>query len=156
MLCATGSTWTWIRRWQSWEGMCMPLFSSDALKGTVERLNGRTVERSNGRSYLNCIAVAPFDRLDSAKEDEKAFLELMEKAVVSGAKPFIILNLLGLGNVLDTFVGDETLRGVSGGEKKRVTISEALVTNARVLCMDEISTGLDAVSLFSFSCRQLD
>ena len=149
MLCATGSTWTWIRRWQSWEGMCMPLFSSDALKGTVERLNGRTVERSNGRSYLNCIAVAPFDRLDSAKEDEKAFLELMEKAVVSGAKPFIILNLLGLGNVLDTFVGDETLRGVSGGEKKRVTTAEVMVGPQGALFMDEISTGLDSATTYS-------
>ena len=65
-------------------------------------------------------------------------------------------NLLALEGCIDTIVGNDLVRGVSGGEKKRVTISEALVTNARVLCMDEISTGLDAVSLFSFSCRQLD
>ena len=67
-----------------------------------------------------------------------------------------VTNLLALEGCIDTIVGNDLVRGVSGGEKKRVTISEALVTNARVLCMDEISTGLDAVSLFSFWCRQLD
>lgn len=40
------------------------------------------------------------------------------------------------------------VRGVSGGEKKRVTIAEALVSNARLFCMDEISTGLDASVTF--------
>jgi len=52
--------------------------------------------------------------------------------------------LLSLDNCLDTIIGNDLVRGVSGGEKKRVTIGEAMVTNARVFCMDEISTGLDA------------
>ena len=34
------------------------------------------------------------------------------------------------------------VRGVSGGEKKRVTTGEILVGSARVLLMDEISTGM--------------
>ena len=36
------------------------------------------------------------------------------------------------------------VRGVSGGERKRVSIAEALVSNARLVCLDEISTGLDS------------
>lgn len=34
------------------------------------------------------------------------------------------------------------VRGVSGGERKRVTLAEMLVGQARVLAMDEISNGL--------------
>lgn len=41
------------------------------------------------------------------------------------------------------------VRGVSGGERKRVTSGEMLVGNQRVLCMDEISTGLDSAILYS-------
>lgn len=41
------------------------------------------------------------------------------------------------------------VRGVSGGERKRVTSGEMLVSNQRVLCMDEISTGLDSAILYS-------
>ena len=59
-----------------------------------------------------------------------------------------VLKLLSLTNCANTLVGNELVRGVSGGEKKRVTIAEALVSNARLLCMDEISTGLDASVTF--------
>jgi ABC-type multidrug transport system ATPase subunit len=41
------------------------------------------------------------------------------------------------------------MRGVSGGERKRVTSGEMLIGNQRVLMMDEISTGLDSAVLFS-------
>lgn len=39
-------------------------------------------------------------------------------------------------------IGNDLLRGVSGGEKKRVTVGEGLITNARFLALDEISTGV--------------
>ena len=55
-----------------------------------------------------------------------------------------VIKLLNLTGCANTLVGNNLVRGVSGGEKKRVTVAEALVSNARLLCMDEISTGLDA------------
>ena len=55
-----------------------------------------------------------------------------------------VLSLLHLHNCANTVVGNDILRGISGGEKKRLTIGEGLITNGRVLLMDEISTGLDA------------
>jgi ABC-type multidrug transport system ATPase subunit len=48
-----------------------------------------------------------------------------------------VLKLLSLNNCADTLVGNDLLRGISGGEKKRVTVAESLVSNARLLCMDE-------------------
>ena len=52
-----------------------------------------------------------------------------------------IIKILGLQRCADTVVGNAMVRGVSGGEKKRVTTGEILVGGARVLLMDEISTG---------------
>ncbi len=55
-----------------------------------------------------------------------------------------IMQGMGLSHVKDTFVGDQqNVRGVSGGEKKRVTVAEMLVARTPVVCCDEISTGLD-------------
>ena len=63
-----------------------------------------------------------------------------------------ILDILGLSLVRDTFVGDaSTVRGVSGGERKRVTVAEMLVMTAPVLCCDEISTGLDSATTYDIS-----
>jgi len=60
-----------------------------------------------------------------------------------------VIQLLNLDGCKDTIIGNDLIRGVSGGEKKRVTIAEALVKNAQVLCMDEISTGLDAAVTYN-------
>ncbi|WJX13988.1 hypothetical protein P8452_04313 [Trifolium repens] len=52
-----------------------------------------------------------------------------------------VLKILGLEMCADTLVGDEMRRGISGGEKKRLTTGEMLVGPAKVFLMDEISTG---------------
>ncbi|KAI3951182.1 hypothetical protein MKW98_028586, partial [Papaver atlanticum] len=54
----------------------------------------------------------------------------------------------GIGNLRGYMLGDEMVRGVSGGQKKRVTTGEMLVGPARALFMDEISTGLDSSTTF--------
>ncbi|CAN0877648.1 Pleiotropic drug resistance protein 1 [Linum grandiflorum] len=58
------------------------------------------------------------------------------------------MTILGLEICADTLVGDEMVRGISGGQKKRVTTAEMLVGPARALFMDEISTGLDSSTTF--------
>nr|CAB3453166.1 unnamed protein product [Digitaria exilis] len=67
-----------------------------------------------------------------------------------------ILKVLGLDICADTIVGNNMLRGISGGQKKRVTTAEMLVTPGRALFMDEISTGLDSSTTFQIvnSIRQ--
>jgi ABC-type multidrug transport system ATPase subunit/ABC-type multidrug transport system permease subunit len=51
---------------------------------------------------------------------------------------------LGLTECLDTIVGNEATRGISGGQRKRLTVAESLVAPTPVLCLDEITTGLDS------------
>ena len=50
-----------------------------------------------------------------------------------------ILQLMGLYHVRNTVVGDAMLRGVSGGEKKRVTIAEGLLANSGLMVLDDYS-----------------
>nr|Q8GU88.1 RecName: Full=ABC transporter G family member 39; Short=OsABCG39; AltName: Full=Pleiotropic drug resistance protein 7; Short=OsPDR7 [Oryza sativa Japonica Group]BAD24998.1 PDR-like ABC transporter [Oryza sativa Japonica Group]BAD25007.1 PDR-like ABC transporter [Oryza sativa Japonica Group]CAD59570.1 PDR-like ABC transporter [Oryza sativa Japonica Group] len=67
-----------------------------------------------------------------------------------------ILKILGLEICADTMVGDAMIRGISGGQKKRVTTGEMLVGPAKALFMDEISTGLDSSTTYQIvnSLRQ--
>ncbi|XP_050210478.1 pleiotropic drug resistance protein 2-like [Mercurialis annua] len=59
-----------------------------------------------------------------------------------------VLKILGLDICADIMVGDEMRRGISGGQKKRVTTGEMLVGPAKALFMDEISTGLDSSTTY--------
>ncbi|KAK8645856.1 hypothetical protein V6N13_119664 [Hibiscus sabdariffa] len=66
-----------------------------------------------------------------------------------------ILKILGLDVCADTIVGNEMLRGISGGQRKRVTTGEMLVGPARALFMDEISTGALREKVWLISCKRL-
>ncbi|XP_059429921.1 pleiotropic drug resistance protein 2-like isoform X1 [Corylus avellana] len=59
-----------------------------------------------------------------------------------------VLRILGLDICADIMVGDDMRRGISGGQKKRVTTGEMLAGPAKALLMDEISTGLDSSTTF--------
>jgi ABC-type multidrug transport system ATPase subunit len=52
--------------------------------------------------------------------------------------------VFGIGKVFDTIVGNGFIRGVSGGERKRVSIIETLATAASVTAWDNSTRGLDA------------
>ena len=56
----------------------------------------------------------------------------------------MILKIFWLEHTVNTKVGNEFFRGVSGGEKKRVSIAEAMITRASTQCWDTSTRGLDA------------
>ncbi|KAK9150152.1 hypothetical protein Syun_008461 [Stephania yunnanensis] len=59
-----------------------------------------------------------------------------------------ILMVLGLEACADTIVGNDMIRGVSGGQRKRLTTGEMIVGPRKTLFMDEISTGLDSSTTY--------
>ncbi|KAM7495762.1 hypothetical protein LguiA_020176 [Lonicera macranthoides] len=66
-----------------------------------------------------------------------------------------VLKILGLDICADTIVGDAMRRGISGGQKKRLTTGEMIVGPAKFLLMDEISNGLDSSTTFQIvTCLQ--
>ncbi|CAD0090187.1 unnamed protein product [Aureobasidium mustum] len=65
-----------------------------------------------------------------------------------------LLNKFGISHTINTIVGNSFVRGVSGGERKRVSLAEVLTTNPAVACFDNPSRGLDSSSALAF-CRLL-
>lgn len=55
-----------------------------------------------------------------------------------------LLRSVGISHTAHTKVGDAFVRGVSGGERKRVSILEVLATRGSVFCWDNSTRGLDA------------
>ncbi|KAL2929376.1 ABC transporter G family member 38 [Bienertia sinuspersici] len=87
-------------------------------------------------------------------------LDLLRKEKEGDNKPDPLLDamlkVLGLEECADTLIGDQMTRGISGGQKKRVTIGEMLVGPATAYFMDSISVGLDSSTTYQIinSIRQ--
>ncbi|XP_071709156.1 pleiotropic drug resistance protein 1-like isoform X4 [Rutidosis leptorrhynchoides] len=112
-----------------------------------------------GASYEMLAEMSRREKAANIKPDpdldifmKAASLEGLEASVITE----YVIKILGLEVCADTIVGDEMFRGISGGQKKRVTTGEMMVGPARALFMDEISTGLDSSTTFQIvnSIRQ--
>jgi ABC-type multidrug transport system ATPase subunit/ABC-type multidrug transport system permease subunit len=57
-----------------------------------------------------------------------------------------VIQKLHLGRCAESLVGSDVNRGVSGGEKRRVSIATEIVANPHILFLDEPTSGLDSVS----------
>jgi ATP-binding cassette subfamily G (WHITE) protein 2 (SNQ2) len=62
-----------------------------------------------------------------------------------------LLRSMGISHTHDTKVGDEYVRGVSGGERKRVSIIETMAARASVVCWDNSTRGLDASTALEYT-----
>ncbi|CAH7685999.1 ABC-2 type transporter-domain-containing protein [Phakopsora pachyrhizi] len=61
------------------------------------------------------------------------------------------LQMLGITHTKNTLVGNAQVRGVSGGERKRVSIAEMMATRACVLSWDNSTRGLDASTALEYA-----
>ncbi|KAI5292886.1 hypothetical protein KEM52_005990, partial [Ascosphaera acerosa] len=62
-----------------------------------------------------------------------------------------LLKSMSIEHTGSTKVGNEYVRGVSGGERKRVSIIETLATRGSVFCWDNSTRGLDASTALAYT-----
>ncbi|KAI4945647.1 hypothetical protein J4E91_007990 [Alternaria rosae] len=81
----------------------------------------------------------PSNRPGGANRDE--FAQFMAKVVMA---------VLGLSHTYNTKVGNDFVRGVSGGERKRVSVAEMLLAGAPFAAWDNSTRGLDSATALKF------
>jgi ABC-type multidrug transport system ATPase subunit len=62
-----------------------------------------------------------------------------------------LMRMFGISHTKYTLVGDDYTRGVSGGERKRVSIAETLASKSTVICWDNSTRGLDASTALDYA-----
>jgi ABC-type multidrug transport system ATPase subunit len=60
-----------------------------------------------------------------------------------------MIAILHLSSCADTMIGNELIKGISGGEKKRVSIGVELITQPSILFLDEPTSGLDSYAAYN-------
>lgn len=66
----------------------------------------------------------------------------------------VFMAIFGISHTINTRVGNDFVRGVSGGERKRVSIAEAALSQAPLQCWDNSTRGLDSANAVEF-CKTL-
>ncbi|KAH0071483.1 putative ABC multidrug transporter, partial [Aureobasidium melanogenum] len=62
----------------------------------------------------------------------------------------VIMAIFGLSHTYNTKVGSDFVRGVSGGERKRVSIAEMALSGSPLAAWDNSTRGLDSATAFKF------
>eukprot|EP00466_Bigelowiella_natans_P006919 jgi/Bigna1/52681/estExt_Genewise1Plus.C_100108 len=64
----------------------------------------------------------------------------------------VIIKFLGIGgNIANTIIGDDTHRGISGGQKRRVSIATEIVAGHNIVLADLLTNGLDSKTAYDLT-----
>ncbi|CAN1232949.1 ABC transporter G family member 5 [Linum perenne] len=116
-------------------------------------VNGSHVDDVGRRSFLNKISgyVTQRDTLFPLLTVEETLTFIAKLRIPNseiGSRVGSLIEELGLSHVAHTRVGDESgrVRGISGGERSRVSIGVGVIHDPKVLILDEPTSGLDSSS----------
>ncbi|KAI3839919.1 hypothetical protein MKX03_025184 [Papaver bracteatum] len=126
--------------------------SKESLKGSVT-MNGETLEP--GVLKMISAYVMQDDLLYPMLTVEETLMfsaEFRLPRSLSKAKKMervqTVIDELGLRDAANTIIGDEGHRGISGGERRRVSIGVDIIHNPILLFLDEPTSGLDSSCAF--------
>jgi ABC-type multidrug transport system ATPase subunit len=91
---------------------------------------------------LNVWQTFIFALLNKTKKKEQGNVPIVAEA---------LMKMFGIEHTKYTLVGDEYTRGVSGGERKRVSIAETLASKSTVVAWDNSTRGLDASTALDYA-----
>ena len=133
------------------------LFETETAGEAVEvsaklRLNGTNYNNfNNNNNSNNNNNNRHYNKLDSENDDYFDDNNINNKPLSQEARIYRaeqVLQELDLWDSRNTKIGGNMIRGLSGGERKRVSIGIELVTDPNILFLDECTTGLDSAIAF--------
>ncbi|KAL4341104.1 hypothetical protein GQ457_08G024480 [Hibiscus cannabinus] len=113
-------------------------YNGQPFSGALKRRTGFVAQDDVLYPHLTVTETLLFTALlrlpNSLSRDEKT--QHVERVIVE----------LGLTRCRDSMIGGPLFRGISGGEKKRVSIGQEMIINPSLLLLDEPTSGLDSTT----------
>ena len=124
----------------------------DSLRGAVtlngEPLQGRRLRAISAHVMQDDLLYAMLTVRETLRFAAEFRLPRALSAERKRARVDALVDQLGLSRAADTVIGDEGHRGVSGGERRRVSIGTDIIHDPILLFLDEPTSGLDSASAF--------
>ncbi|KAI9347308.1 ABC-2 type transporter-domain-containing protein [Obelidium mucronatum] len=117
------------------------LVNGEHIKGNMNKVSGFVFQDDvilATMTVKEAITMSALLRLPHEMSTESK-LESVDKTI----------KLLNLEKCAGTIIGNSTIKGISGGERKRTAMAMEIITNPSVLFLDEPTSGLDTFTAFS-------
>lgn len=137
------------------------------LLNVLARRQAASGAKVEGESYVNGVKIdsASFGRITSYVEQEDALIGSLtvretlkfaaDLSLPSSVKKSqrieriqTLIEAFGIQNQANTLVGTPIRKGISGGQKRRVSVASQLITCPKILFLDEPTSGLDSTASF--------
>ncbi len=116
----------------------------------MKELKGEIVYNQENEKHFPHLTVGEtLEFAAAARTPSKRVLGVPRKAF-SDYMAKIMMNIFGLAHTRNTKVGNDFVRGVSGGERKRVSIAEMALAGSPIAAWDNSTRGLDAATALEF------
>lgn len=116
----------------------------------VKNFKGRAVYNQENDENFPHLTVGQTLHFAACAQTPQARIEGVDRETHAKHMAEVMMRIFGLSHARDTKVGNDTIRGVSGGERKRVSIAEMALARSSVAAWDNSTRGLDSATALEF------
>lgn len=119
-------------------------------KKMVKEFGGELVYNQEVDKHFPHLTVGETLEFAAGTRTPQSRIEGMSRAEHVESVVQVVMAMCGLTHTRNTKVGNDFIRGVSGGERKRVSIAEMIVAGSSICAWDNSTRGLDSATAFKF------
>ncbi|KAK6380318.1 hypothetical protein LTS17_005507 [Exophiala oligosperma] len=116
----------------------------------IKNFKGRAVYAAETDEHFPHLTVGQTLHFAAVTQTPQTRIQGVDRALYNSHMVEVMLRIFGLTHTRNTKVGNDTIRGVSGGERKRVSIAEMALTRSSVAAWDNATRGLDSATALEF------
>ncbi|VBB84819.1 Putative ABC transporter [Podospora comata] len=120
-------------------------YSGISAEEVAKRYRGEVVYNGEDDQHMPTLTVGQTLQFSLLNKTKKHLRDNVDFLIDS------LLRMFAIQHTKNTIVGNAYTRGVSGGERKRVSIAEALATKSTIVCWDNSTRGLDASTALDYA-----
>ncbi|KAL3480136.1 ABC-2 type transporter-domain-containing protein [Aspergillus californicus] len=133
-----------------WEGSQIE-YSGISMETMMREFKGEILYNQEVDKHFAHLTVGQTLEFAAAARSPERRLQGVDRQQFAKYVTQVAMSIFGLSHTYNTKVGDDYIRGVSGGERKRVSLAEMALSGAPVGAWDNSTRGLDAASALEFA-----
>jgi ATP-binding cassette subfamily G (WHITE) protein 2 (PDR) len=116
----------------------------------MKSFRGKAVYNEENDEHFPHLTVGQTLNFAASARTPQTRIQGVDRSTHASHMAEVMMRMFGLSRVRDTKVGNDTIRGVSGGERKRVSIAEMALSRSVLAVWDNSTRGLDSATAFEF------